>query len=221
MPYTTNVAGTTITAAWGNANVRDQVITPFASSSARTSAVTSAVEGMLSYRQDAKIFEGYDGSAWQTVAFAPGFLFARKTTDESLSSSTTLQNDDHLFVNVAANATYLVDAFLLYNSDSAVEMKFGWTAPAGATLIWNSGGISTTAPAGTPASIAWFAGSNLASVELIGGVGTGNDLVAQSRGILLTSGTSGTLQLQWAQGASSAIATTFKTNSHLMLRRVA
>lgn len=67
MPYTTNVAGTTITAAWGNANVRDQVVTPFASSAARTSAITSPVAGMLSYLTGTKQLEPYDGSAWVPV----------------------------------------------------------------------------------------------------------------------------------------------------------
>jgi len=49
MPYTTNVAGTVITAAWANANVRDQGIVPFATTTAMTSAITSPVVGMLEY----------------------------------------------------------------------------------------------------------------------------------------------------------------------------
>lgn len=64
MPYTTNVAGTTITAAWGNQNVRDQVVTPFANSAARTSAITVPVAGMLSYLTGTKQLEPYDGSGW-------------------------------------------------------------------------------------------------------------------------------------------------------------
>lgn len=68
MPYTTLVAGTTITASWANASVRDQTVTPFATAAARTSAVTAPVEGMLSYRTDADVFEGYDGSGWRIAA---------------------------------------------------------------------------------------------------------------------------------------------------------
>jgi len=49
MPYTTSVAGTTITASWANANVRDQVVTPFASTSALASAITAPVVGMTEY----------------------------------------------------------------------------------------------------------------------------------------------------------------------------
>lgn len=64
MPYTTVVAGTTITASWGNANVRDQVVTPFANASARTSAVSSPVEGMVSYLNDVNSLEVYNGTVW-------------------------------------------------------------------------------------------------------------------------------------------------------------
>jgi hypothetical protein len=67
MPYTTVVAGTTITASWGNANVRDQVVTPFASAAARTSAITSPVAGMVSTRTDGKIAEVYFGAAWGAI----------------------------------------------------------------------------------------------------------------------------------------------------------
>lgn len=48
MAYTTIVTGTAITSSWANADVRDQVVVPFASSAARSSAITSPVTGQLS-----------------------------------------------------------------------------------------------------------------------------------------------------------------------------
>ena len=48
MPYTTINSGDYITSSWANENVRDQVVTPFSSTSARTSAVTTPVAGMVS-----------------------------------------------------------------------------------------------------------------------------------------------------------------------------
>lgn len=68
MPYTTLVAGTTITASWANANVRDQVVTPHASSAARASAVSAPLEGMLGWLQDVNRFEGYNGTAYFRVS---------------------------------------------------------------------------------------------------------------------------------------------------------
>jgi hypothetical protein len=64
LPYTTLVAGTTITSSWANANVRDQVITPFASSSARDSAITSPIEGQYAHLNDTNMLTHYNGSAW-------------------------------------------------------------------------------------------------------------------------------------------------------------
>jgi hypothetical protein len=68
MPYTTVVAGTVITASWGNANVRDQVVTPFGSAAARTSAVTAPIQGMVSTLTDIDTFEAYDGTNWVAIA---------------------------------------------------------------------------------------------------------------------------------------------------------
>lgn len=64
MPYTTLVAGTTITASWANANVRDQTIPVFASAASRDSAVTSPIEGMHAYTSDTNTLWFYTGSAW-------------------------------------------------------------------------------------------------------------------------------------------------------------
>jgi hypothetical protein len=74
MPYTTVVAGQVITAAWANANIRDQVITPFASAATRAAAITAPVTGMCSYITATGIFDGYNGSVW---AAASGQIIAR------------------------------------------------------------------------------------------------------------------------------------------------
>ena len=64
MPYTTIVAGTYATAAWANANVRDQSIAQFASTAARDSAITTPVSGMVCITQDSGLMWIYTGSAW-------------------------------------------------------------------------------------------------------------------------------------------------------------
>jgi hypothetical protein len=64
MPYTTSVAGTTITASWANANVRDQAVTPFASTTARDSAITAPVAGMVCVTTDTSTVWTYSGTAW-------------------------------------------------------------------------------------------------------------------------------------------------------------
>ena len=49
MPYSTIVAGTTITSSWANASVRDQTVVPFANATARDAAITVPVVGMVEY----------------------------------------------------------------------------------------------------------------------------------------------------------------------------
>src|SRR5574341_1924364 len=60
--------------------------------------------------------------------------FVRKTADESVTSSTTLQDDDHLVIAVEANTNYFIEAFLIYDGDAAGDFKFTFSVPAGATL---------------------------------------------------------------------------------------
>ena len=72
MPYTTSVAGSVITASWANTNVRDQVVTPFASSAARTSSITAPVEGMLTVLTDSERVDIYNGSSWSALV-APAY----------------------------------------------------------------------------------------------------------------------------------------------------
>lgn len=85
MAYTTSVAGTTITASWANANVRDQGVTPFATISARDSAITAPVNGMLCYVTSTGIFYGYNG-AWLEF----GGLAARTAYTPAWTSDGTL-----------------------------------------------------------------------------------------------------------------------------------
>jgi hypothetical protein len=68
MPYSTIVAGTTVSAAVANTNWRDQVVSQFATAAARDSAITAPVEGMVAYLEDTDTLTTYTGSAWVTTA---------------------------------------------------------------------------------------------------------------------------------------------------------
>ena len=72
MPFTTIVSGTTITASWGNANVRDQVATPFTDTTARNSAISAPVAGMISALTTTGRLDIYNGSSWSAI-IAPAF----------------------------------------------------------------------------------------------------------------------------------------------------
>lgn len=134
-------------------------------------------------------------------------LWARKSADESVTSSTTLQNDDHLALAVVANASYVMKLMIIYTSAATPGIKYGWTGPASATLSW-----------GTSTAVISF----LALSDTDNWSNTASAIHSTCyTGVLVTAGSSGTLQFQWAQNASNATAMTVKAGSYLMLTRTA
>ena len=109
--------GDVLTAAQVNTYLNEQTVMVFASSAARTSALSGVLaEGMVSYLQDTNVVEVYNGSAWvglaadQTPLTTKGDLFTFTTVDARLG--------------VGANGTVLT-------ADSAEATGLKWAAPAG------------------------------------------------------------------------------------------
>ena len=122
MPYSTVVAGTTITAAWSNTNNRDQVITPFASAAARDSAITSPVEGMHAYLTDTDKLMAYNGAAWVPAA---SNIVARQALTVNSSVFSISTTTDFVLNNVVVRAERLY----------AVHVHSEWAVSAGA--VWD------------------------------------------------------------------------------------
>ena len=59
--------GDVLTAADANGYLASQVVMVFASATARTTAITSPQEGMISYLKDTNVTEYYSGSAWVAI----------------------------------------------------------------------------------------------------------------------------------------------------------
>ena len=150
--------------------------------------------------------------ASEMAGIAP--LSAVKTVDESVTSSTTLQNDDALFVTVAANATYLLYCYLDYEGASAGDLKFSWSVPTSATMRFTIIGQTAASAAQTAVT-----GSESTSYTVGADAAATLNAVLMT-GTLVTSSSSGTLQLQWAQGASTGTATKVHAQSFLALWQV-
>ena len=95
--------GDVLTAAQVNTYLMQQAVMVFASSTARTTALSGVLaEGMVSYLQDTDTLEVYNGSAW--VASAAGDITAVTTgTDSGLSGGATSGAVD-LKLNLTFNA---------------------------------------------------------------------------------------------------------------------
>jgi hypothetical protein len=69
MAYKLFSTGEILTAANVNSYLMNQTIMVFASSAARTTALSGVLaEGMFSYLSDTNAFEYYDGASWQSVS---------------------------------------------------------------------------------------------------------------------------------------------------------
>lgn len=147
-------------------------------------------------------------------------LIATKDATESVTSSTTMQNDDELFVSVVANATYIVQMFLLHDSATAGDIKIGFSSPTDSVFAWGVHGANTTnTSSAAVSSVNMTLQTTTATVSFGGGGSTGT--AAFVAGTLTTAGTAGTFRFQWAQDVSSATASNVRQGSWLSLTRVA
>lgn len=147
-------------------------------------------------------------------------LWALKASDESVTSSATLQNDDSLLLSVEANATYELAAHIAYVGNTTGDIKFAFTWPSGSTLYWSGkGGVESDAGYGASGSTRQSVSFGDASGTAVAYTGSTTVLSVHIMGCLVTSSIAGTLQLQWAQNTSNGTATTVKAGSFLRAQR--
>jgi len=133
-----------------------------------------------------------------------------KSANKTVTSSTTLQNDNELLYAMDANTNYIFEMMLLITGATAGDMKFALTVPSGGDLRASGfGPFSGTTSLYGPIS---SSGGTISSVETYG---TTNPTMVFVKGVVMNGSTAGDLQLQWAQNASSATATTVYAKSYL------
>lgn len=143
----------------------------------------------------------------------------RKTTTESVTNSTTLQNDDELFFSIAANETWLVRAAVFFTSFLAPDIKFGWSVPAGAT--GRHGGYLPDRAVTTLSGTVEFASEAALTTAIEGGGAGANELSGMLFASVVNGATAGTVNLQSAQAAATADATSVLAGSFLIAHRIA
>ena len=114
--------GDVLTAAQVNTYLNEQTVMVFASSAARTSALSGVLaEGMMSYLQDTNAVQVYNGSAWVGVGG---------------SSPLTTKGDLYGFSTVDARLPVGTNNHVL-TADSTQSLGIKWAAPASPTISSN------------------------------------------------------------------------------------
>jgi hypothetical protein len=147
-------------------------------------------------------------------------LFKRKTVNETVNNTTTLQNDDVLFLTPLVSTVYTLEGFIIYTSNTTPDFKCSFTFPAGASLSWTGGGVDINATAGH-SDMAANVAARLTSDSTFSYGGSDAFVTAlQIKGTLIMGGTSGNLQFRWTQATANASDTTVYRDSWLRLTKV-
>lgn len=161
--YIEFATGDVLTAAAANGYLASQVVMVFATSAARTSAIASPQEGMLSFLKDTDTLQFYTGSAWSNVdtgaspLTSKGDLYTYSTTNARLGVGTNnqvLTADSSTATGLkwatpaaSASGLTLVKSQTIGSAVSAVTVTDAFSATYDNYVINISGGSGSTAGA--------------------------------------------------------------------------
>jgi hypothetical protein len=141
----------------------------------------------------------------------------RKTADESVTSSTTMQDDNHLLFAIGANEVWAFEMYVFYHGAAAGDISFALSVPSGATYRRGQMGLATGATTDT-------ADVRIVSVTTgssgLGAINTSEQAMAIHTGVVVNGVNAGFVTLQWAQASISGTATTVLTNSYLKAHKI-
>ena len=135
MAYKTFANGFPLPASDLNNYLMNQSVIVFANSAARSAALPTPTEGMITYLEDTNLVEVYNGSAWADI----------NDNTAAIPKSTVTAAEDLIVADGASSVTNLSvgsEGDVLTVSGGAVS----WSAPAGGGKDWTV--ISTVSPTG-------------------------------------------------------------------------
>lgn len=167
------------------------------------------------------------GNRADVVDFTPGIgvgiaKYVPKGAAETVTSSTTLQNDNVLTFVMEPGVTYEVDLSLSVQGNTAGDIKTAWSVPADAT-----GGAKFVMGPASVLSAGWVSREDTNASVSTHGYTTAKTYHVETNGSavrewgLISSATGGTFVLQWAQSTSNATATQVGSPSYLKYTVVA
>lgn len=156
-------------------------------------------------------------SANQVIGPVGSIVYKSKTADETVTSSATIQDDNHLFFDVNENQTWELNGQLqVDNSSNNVNVKVAFQLPTGATMKMYVTGIQDAGGNAIQGSGLMTTSNASKTILISGGVST----LITFRGVITTGSSSGTVEFRWAQGTSNNSGTVIRSGSYMKIMRV-
>jgi hypothetical protein len=165
MAYKVFTNGSTLPASDLNTYLMNQAVMVFASSAARTSAIGSPTEGMLTWLEDVNRYEYYSGSAWVELG---GSSLSTKTANYSTVATDASST---IVINSASNLTVTI------NNNLTAGQRIDFVRQGTGTVTFAAGtGVTLNSKAGNLKISAQYAAATVlciasGSYVLIGDLG--------------------------------------------------
>lgn len=145
----------------------------------------------------------------------------KKAAGESVTSSTTIQDDDDFVVTLDAGKVYRIELYASISGATGGDFRVAWGVTGGvAQYTGRHVQAAATATTDTLNTSIRTSVHNLSTEIIAGTEATGGSHQESFLVETFTAGASGTLRLRWAQGTSNATATTLGTSSFMVITEV-
>ncbi len=145
-----------------------------------------------------------------TVSCATTPVLVRKSTDETVNNSATLQDDDALRFAIGANETWAFTMHVVGQSRATPDFKFALTAPLGSMCTY-----SMNAEENAKASSHVVCGDPSPGMP-----GNGVNEAYFVNGTVITAGVAGTVTLQWSQFTADPSSSIVRAGSWLIAHKI-
>ncbi len=149
-------------------------------------------------------------------------ILVRKTADEAVDNSATMQNDDHFSFAIAANEVWFVELCLIVDGMDTGGMDCTWSLPTDGTFASRHIGAE---PDQTSTGVV-VAASNLAliasgaEVRVVADAATVDITAIIMKFTIVNGANAGTAQFQWAQASNTVGPTNIHSESYMIAHRL-
>lgn len=183
-----------------------------------TVAGAATVTGSLTVSDDITVTDDVTIGGDLTVTGKGSVQYVTKGSAESVTSSTTIQDDNDMQVTLGVG-TYRVEAFISATGAAAGDLKLQWNFAGTASATYRSCvGPAVGSTDATSSALFRSSSHTLANAVTYGTDGTNTTAISEDLLLVVTVG--GLLKMQWAQNTSSATSTTLTVSTRMFVTRV-